>query len=547
MSSHHWMPRDGSDPEQEPGLDVGVPSYVPEWLFDVPAPESPAVGLQHLNIPPRRTALPPAPAPPPHPSAEIPAQGAREPITSREAPPPPRRARAARGTAAFPRQVRLLRAIWVGVFLATVFVPLALVSDAGAQPQPGSRGGIAIELSMITGLLGLSLIAATVVLPSRMRSISRAFGIDHVVRSHRLLALAATGVVLAHIGVVLADTPANVHMLNPVTGPPPMLAGMAATLALVALCWLSLGRLGIRHETWRVLFGILAVLAVGGTYLHIILLHHLVRNLPERAVLFAILALVIAMFGNRWLLRPVRARRAPYVIQEIRPESPSTSTLVLAPSRKHQRRLRYCPGQFAWIRLDSPVGPLQGHPVTIAPAPDDDRNLQFTIRLADALTDAALTLSPGRRVFVDGPYQDFDDEHLDSRSLLLVAAGAGVTPAMSILRAHAHRRDARPHVLLVGGRYPDELVFADELRHLSKLMSLDVVRVVSVSRPSWTGRTGRIDQRLLRSVIEARPVLWSASVIVCGPAPMMSDTWTALVDLGIDDRQIHTTQFDLSA
>ena len=441
-------------------------------------------------------------------------------------------------------QVRSLRVIWSTIFFAVLFLPLVLAPRAGGVRRPWSQGGLAIELCLTTGLLGLSTLAATVILPSRMRSISKAFGIEGMMHSHKLLALVTTGLVLMHVAFVVIDRPMNVTLLYPVTGPPRARAGEGATVALILICWLALRRrkLGTRYEMWRMVHALLAVAVIAGTYLHVYFLNHLMQDVAERSLLYAILLFIVGVFANRWVLRPFRARRNAYVIKSVRSETSSTSTMSLAPARRHQSALKYRPGQFAWIRLDSPFGPLQGHPFTIASAPHNKRELQFTIRNAGDFTGSIVVLTPGRKVFVDGPYGDFNDDHLNCKSLLLIAGGIGITPMMSLLRSHAHRRDRRPHVLLSCARSEDDLMFRDELEHLKKIMNLTVVEVLSSPPPGWRGVSGRLDQDILAGVLEQRS-LRKPDVFICGPPKMMTDTRLALNEIGVEDRHIHTEDF----
>jgi predicted ferric reductase len=317
-----------------------------------------------------------------------------------------------------------------------------------------------------------------------------------------------------------------------------------ATLAMILLCWLSLRRrsMGTRYELWRMGHALLAVGAIAGTYVHIYFLNHLMQDVAERSVFLAILFFITGVFANRWILRPLRAQRRAYVIKEIRSETPSTSTMVLTAARRGQRILKYRAGQFAWIRLDSPFGPLQGHPFTIASAPNNTRELHFTIRNAGDFTGSVTVLTPGRKVFVDGPYGDFNDDHLNCKSLLLISGGIGITPMMSLLRAHAHRRDRRPHVLMNCARSESELMFRDELRHLETILNLKVIEVLSKPPGGWRGVSGRLDEEILADVLDQHG-LRMPGVFICGPPAMMKDTRAALNEIGVDDKHIHTEDF----
>lgn len=442
-------------------------------------------------------------------------------------------------------RVRLLKALWTSVFLALVFIPLVLAPGAAGSRRPWSQGGLWVELCLTTGLLGLSTLAATLVLPSRVKSITMAFGIESVLRSHRWLAVVTTVIVALHLAFILIDNPKNILLVSPgSTGAPRARAGFLAFVAMILLCVLAFRRrrMGTRYDIWRWVHTMLATGALIGTFLHIFWLNHLMRNAAERSVMSVILVGIGAVLINRWIRRPLLSLRQSYLIEQVRIENDIVSTLVLVPARRRQRRLEFRPGQFAWIRLDSPFGPLQSHPFSIASGIDNPDALEFTIRAAGDFTGSVKQLQPGRTVYVDGPYGAFSDDHIGAPSLLLIGAGVGITPMMSILRSHAYRGDRRRHVLLFAVRSPSELMFRYELDLLGSELDLEVIEVVSQPPPSWTGVTGRVDEALLNEVLEE----FGANlphVFICGPPQMMEDTTRTLVKLGMPTTNIHTEQF----
>ncbi|MDQ1287167.1 MAG: Integrase [Actinomycetota bacterium] len=442
-------------------------------------------------------------------------------------------------------RVRVLRVLWILVFLALVFVPLALAPSAAGSRRPWSEGGIWVELCLTTGLLGLSTLAATIVLPSRVKSITMAFGIEGVLRSHRWLAVATTVIVGAHLTFILIDNPRSILLISPgPTGVPRARAGFLAFAAMILLCVLAFRRrkMGTRYDVWRWVHAMMGIGALAGSYLHVIWLNHLMRDAAERTVFLVVLVGVGAVMINRWIRRPLVSWRQAYVIEQVRIENDIVSTLVLVPAHRRQPRLSFRPGQFAWIRLDSPFGPLQSNPFSIASGIDNPDALEFTIRNVGDFTGSIKNLEPGRKVFVDGPYGSFSDDHIGAPSLLLIGAGVGVTPMMSILRSHAFRGDLRRHILLFAVRNPSELMFRYELDLLGTELDLDVIEVVSKPPPSWRGVSGRVDADLLESVLEEfGPGL--PHVFICGPPQMMEDTTRTLVELGVPPQNVHTEQF----
>ncbi len=489
--------------------------------------------MPHLSAMPRQL-----PSPAATPPAGTPVQ--RRLVVRRTRQQPPLELRAHR------LRVRLLRLLWGATFVALVLVPLAVAAEAGEQLRPWSSGGIVIELSMTTGLLGLSTLVATMVLPSRVRSLTEAFGIEQVLRSHRWLGLITALLVAVHVVLVVADRPASLALLDPLTAPARARAGLIALVAIALLCYLSLRRrtLKTRYEIWRWVHCMLAMAALVGSFLHVFWLNHLMRNAAQRTVLLVILVCVGAVLINRWIRRPLASLRNAYVVKEVRAETRSVSTVVLRPAGRSRRCLSYRPGQVAWLRLDSPFGPLQAHPFTIASGLDNPWELEFTVRRTGDFTTCLTGVRPGRTVYVDGPYGSFSDDHIGAPCLLLIAAGVGITPMMSILRAHASRRDTRQHCLVMVARHQSELLFRAELERLGQVLDLDVVEVVSQPSRLWTGTSGRIDEALLEEVL-TEFALVDPHVFICGPAAMSQETRGALTRLGVPDHNQHSEHFEV--
>ena len=451
------------------------------------------------------------------------------------------------GRTVYRARIRVSRMVWIGVFLALMFVPLVLAPTAGGERRPWSKGGIWVELCLTSGLLGLSTLAATLVLPSRVKSVVRSFGIEEVLNSHRWLGAVTAALVAAHLGFILVDKPLNLLLVSPGdTGANRARAGMLAFVAMLLLCVLSFRRrkMGTRYAIWRWVHTVLAMVALIGSYMHIFWLNHLMRSAAERTVMLVILVAVGGVLANRWALRPLIALRTPYLVRDARRESPSVTTLVLTPAGRKQKPMVYRPGQFAWIRLDSPFGPLQGNPFSIASGEDSPRNLEFTIRNAGDFTSSVADLKEGRKVFVDGPYGSFNADAGSGNSLYLIAGGVGMAPMISILRSHAHRRDRRRHTLLMSARYPSELLFREELIELSRRLDLEIIEVISQPPDDWRGATGRIDEELLAEALEGED-LDDVEALICASGPMMRDVKRALLQIGVPPQQIQTEEFDM--
>lgn len=425
-----------------------------------------------------------------------------------------------------------------------------LVAPLSRDAQAAQGSSLLSQLSVGIGLLATSMLVCAVVLPSRVRSLTRSFGIDGVLGIHRFIGLSVTLLVLLHVVLVVAADPANLALLDVLHAPSRARAAVGSTVALGALIALTLlrRRLGHRYEVWRwvhlALAGTVLVLAA----LHIWWLDHLVRDTTMRALLTALALGVLGVLAYRWLWLPRYGSRREYVVREVRPESSTVSTLVVQPRRDGPRRgcrsLEFAPGQFAWLRLSPSIG-AEEHPFTIASSAHLGLWTEFTIRHRGDFTRALRLLRPGSPVWIDGPHGAFTIDVRRTTGLVMIAGGVGITPMMSMLRTLAHRRDRRPHRLLVVARTIDELLFRGELRQLTKRLNLTVVELLRQPPPGWTGARGSVDEPLLTSMLPGRFRRNQLDYYLCGPPDLVTDVLAVLDGMDIPAHRIHTEQFEL--
>lgn len=440
------------------------------------------------------------------------------------------------------------RTLWATAFLAVLLAPALLAPLLHGR---GIRDGSSLlsQLSVGMGLLATSLLVCAVVLPSRVRSLTRTLGIDGVLGIHRFVGLVVTLLVGLHIILVVAAKPANVALFDVVHAPDRARAAVGATVALGALVALAglRRRLRQRYEVWRWVHLALAGSVLVLTALHIWWLHHLVRDTAMRALFTVLAVAALGVLGYRWLWLPVFGPRREYVVRELRPETSTVSTLVLEPRRNgHQRgyrTLEFAPGQFAWLRLNPSIG-AQEHPFTIASSAHLGLWTEFTIRHGGDFTSELRRLRPGSPVWVDGPHGAFTLDLRRCTGLVMIAGGVGITPMMSMLRTLAHRRDRRPHRLVVVARTLDELLFRAELSELQRRLDLTVIELLRQPPPSWTGASGAIDEDLLVALLPGTFRRNQLDYYLCGPPAMVTDVLTVLDGLDVPQPRIHTEQFD---
>jgi predicted ferric reductase len=418
---------------------------------------------------------------------------------------------------------------WAGALVLVAVVPFAMSAWRGNSTRIGSM------LSVGLGVLGLGALVVVVLVPSRIRTLTRAFGVDRVMGLHRWLGTLALVAVVMHAVVALWN---HHELLNPFTARATAQVGWGALVSLLLVGGVAAGgrRPGARYEIWARLHVALAGAGLLLAALHVLWLNHLVADPVMRVCLVVLAGVLLAVLSHRWVWRPLFSRQGAYVVYGVRREGPSVSTLVLAPVHLRRGGMRFDPGQFVWLRLRRAVVGTEEHPFTIASSANVTGRLELTVRDQGDFSHRVAALGQGQKVWLDGPHGSFTAEQdRGCAGLVLVAGGVGITPMMSMLRTLAERGDTRRHRLVLAERGAEPL-FADELDVLGRRLDLEIIRTA--------GR--RVDLAMLTEVLPGRPWRDELDYFVCGPPSLLTGTLAALEQLAVPVGRVHTEQFGWS-
>jgi ferredoxin-NADP reductase/MOSC domain-containing protein YiiM/ferredoxin len=128
--------------------------------------------------------------------------------------------------------------------------------------------------------------------------------------------------------------------------------------------------------------------------------------------------------------------------------------------------------------------------------------------------------------------------------VLLISAGIGVTPVLSMLHQLAASRSERDIWWLYGARGPREHPFAAEAHDL--LAALPHARehvFYSAATAAELHRAHAVRGRITKEALASLKIPTGAGGYVCGPASFMADIRDALTTLGVDQAAIHTELF----
>ena len=205
------------------------------------------------------------------------------------------------------------------------------------------------------------------------------------------------------------------------------------------------------------------------------------------------------------------------------------------------------PGQFVTLRVPLADGePATSRSYSLSGRPGSPEYRVSIKREPGGVVSTFLhtTFRAGVVVEVAAPRGRFTLDTGDA-PVLLLSAGIGATPVLSMLYALVAARSTREVWWMHGARNSSEHPFAAEVRAL--LGQLPNARAwICYSAPLPTDRIGRdyTDHgRLSAEVLHALVLPHDAHAYICGPQVFMTDALAALDRLGVDAARVHTEVF----
>ena len=226
-------------------------------------------------------------------------------------------------------------------------------------------------------------------------------------------------------------------------------------------------------------------------------------------------------------------------------ETPSVKTFRLLPSSSDRfLPFTFVPGQFLNVAFGI-GGARMNRSYSISSSPTQRDYVELTVRreprgaVSRHINDL---LKVGDQVEAGGPVGRFTFTGTEADSIVLIAAGVGITPMISITRYLTERVWAGDIFFIYTCRTPTDFIFATEVAALQRLNpKLRVAVTISQAEGTdWKGPRGRITKEWLTQTV---PDLASRRIHLCGPPPMMDSTKTILTELGVPLARVKTEAF----
>ena len=231
-------------------------------------------------------------------------------------------------------------------------------------------------------------------------------------------------------------------------------------------------------------------------------------------------------------------------------ETPVIKTFRLVDPAGGPIPFTFMAGQFLTLTM-AKDGRTVKRSYTIASSPAQRDYVEITVKreeqgvvsryLCDEVKDGVL-------LQVSAPQGVFTFTGSESDSIVLIGAGVGSTPLMSVVRFLTDRGWAKPIYLVLSFRTPEEYLFREELEYLQRRHpNLHVSPTMSradgaggAGGAAWTGAKGRLSKEFITQSV---PGLTKRRIHICGPAPMMDSARATLLELGVPIDRIRTEAF----
>ncbi|MBI5914979.1 MAG: 2Fe-2S iron-sulfur cluster binding domain-containing protein [Bacteroidetes bacterium] len=255
-------------------------------------------------------------------------------------------------------------------------------------------------------------------------------------------------------------------------------------------------------------------------------------------------------------------------VKKIARETADAVTLTFEVPADLAEQYHYKQGQYLTLRLQlSGKEERRSYSMCSSPLEND---LSVTVKkvkggkVSSYLHDRLKVGDPVEVMTPDGRFfTEMNDEN--KKNYYLIGAGSGITPLMSTLKTILEKEPMSFISLLYGNRNEEEIIFKNELERLVQRYEGQLFVEYILSQPklekskglgglfskgkyTWEGLTGRIGAGSLKKFFEDNPPRHKQSeYFICGPGNLIETAEKALLDRGIEKKNIHHEYFSAPA
>ena len=230
-------------------------------------------------------------------------------------------------------------------------------------------------------------------------------------------------------------------------------------------------------------------------------------------------------------------------VKEVRRETVDAVSVAFDVPNELQKEFRFFPGQYITIQKNLEDSLLR-RAYSICSSPDSGE-LRVAIKYVDKgrfSNFANHILKEGDTLDVAGPEGRFvlEVDASNQKDYLAIAAGSGITPVISMIKAVLQNEKDSRFVLIYGSKSGEKTIFKNELDELvDSSNGRFQVQFVYSQIISDKALFGRIDAKLVKKQLKNKFSGWNFDTyFLCGPEEMIDDSKSMLIKNGINEDAI---------
>ena len=213
-----------------------------------------------------------------------------------------------------------------------------------------------------------------------------------------------------------------------------------------------------------------------------------------------------------------------------------------------ENEVNYRPGQFLTI-IDEVKGVKLRRAYSLCSSPYLDKYPAITVKrvekgqMSNHINDR---YKEGQMIRIMEPIgiftTDFSAEN--SRQIVLIGGGSGITPLYSLIKSLLHIESKSQIILIYGNKSMDHVIFKDDLNLLKdQYHNFNWINILEEDPDSHADHIGRPTVDMLTFILKGLAVSDKAEYFICGPKPMMEVVQTTLEISKVPKSQISIESF----
>ena len=225
-----------------------------------------------------------------------------------------------------------------------------------------------------------------------------------------------------------------------------------------------------------------------------------------------------------------------FSVIETMQETPDVKSIKLSLYEK----IDYKPGQYMMVELET-NDDENIHPLSIASSPTEDFLLFSTKNSQSSFKQKFSSLEIGDKVKLKGPMGIFVLKE-DAKEIVFLGGGIGITPFRDMIKYASDKKLPMKLTLLYSNKTSNDIIYRNEWPLLEKQNpKLKVVNTITdTSDTSWEGRTGRINESMIKEFCND---INSALFYICGPPGMVTALFELLKTMNVPQQNIKIEEF----